>query len=74
METQNLEENSRKKLFDNKIDMIVANNLREEGAGFQGNTNRVTLITADQVTPLPLLSKNDVALKILDAIKAAQSL
>lgn len=74
METQNLEENSRKKLFDKKIDMIVANNLREEGAGFQGNTNRVTLITADQVTPLPLLSKNDVALKILDAIKAAQSL
>lgn len=68
METKDLIENSKLKLEKKNVDMIVANNLKEKGAGFGGNTNIVTLITKDDVTPLPLMSKQDVANHILDKI------
>lgn len=68
METENLVENSRKKLKKKNLDMIVANNLKEEGAGFQGDTNVVTLITLKDELHLPLLSKEETAVKILDTI------
>ena len=68
METENLVENSRKKLKEKNLDMIVANNLKEEGAGFQGDTNVVTLITPEDELHLPLLSKEETAVKILDTI------
>ncbi len=68
METKDLIENSKLKLEKKNVDMIVANNLKEQGAGFGGNTNIVTLITKDDVTPLPLMSKEDVASHILDKI------
>ncbi|WP_434311706.1 bifunctional phosphopantothenoylcysteine decarboxylase/phosphopantothenate--cysteine ligase CoaBC [Hominifimenecus sp. rT4P-3] len=68
METEHMLENSRKKLEKKKIDMIVANNLRQEGAGFGVDTNIVTLITKDSETALPMMTKEQVAMKILDAI------
>lgn len=68
METENLLENSRKKLESKNADMIAANNLKTEGAGFGTDTNVVTLITRDAVTELPKLSKDEVAERILDAI------
>jgi phosphopantothenoylcysteine decarboxylase/phosphopantothenate--cysteine ligase len=68
METENLIENSRKKLLKKKIDMIVANNLRVQGAGFQGDTNVVTLITKNSEETLPLLSKAETAHRIFDTI------
>ena len=68
METENLVENSKKKLAKKNLDMIVANNLKEEGAGFQGDTNVVTLITPEDELHLPLLSKEETAVKILDTI------
>ncbi len=68
METENMVENSRAKLNRKKADMIVANNLREEGAGFGTDTNRVTLITKENEEALPLLGKEAVAEKILDQI------
>ena len=57
METEHMLENSRKKLEKKNLDMIVANNVKVEGAGFAGDTNIVTLITKDDETQLPLLSK-----------------
>ena len=68
METQNMLENSRAKLAKKNLDMIVANNLKVEGAGFQGDTNIVTLITADSVTELPIMTKEEVAFSLLDEI------
>ncbi|MGN0194819.1 MAG: bifunctional phosphopantothenoylcysteine decarboxylase/phosphopantothenate--cysteine ligase CoaBC [Pseudoramibacter sp.] len=68
METENLIENSRKKLLKKKIDMIVANDLRVSGAGFQGDTNVVTLITKSREQTLPLLSKSETAHCIFDTI------
>lgn len=68
METENMLENSRKKLDKKKLDMIVANNLKVEGAGFGVNTNVVTLITRDSITDLPMMGKDEVAGKLLDAI------
>lgn len=70
METENLLENSRRKLESKGIDMVVANNLKVAGAGFGGNTNVVTIITKDDTKELPLLSKEAVAEKILDNIIA----
>lgn len=70
METENMLENSRKKLAKKKVDMIAANSLRQEGAGFAGDTNILTLITADGETELPLLSKEETACRLLDAIVA----
>ncbi len=67
METENLIENSRKKLEKKKADIIVANDVSKEGAGFGTDTNIVTLIASDgQIDELPLMSKYDVANVILD--------
>lgn len=68
METQNMVENSRKKLEKKNLDMIAANNLKVEGAGFQGDTNVMTLITKDEEIQLPLLSKEETAARIFDKI------
>ena len=68
METQNMLENSRKKLKKKKLDMIVANNLKERGAGFGTDTNRVTIITESDEKVLGLMSKEEVADAILDEI------
>ncbi len=68
METENMLENSRKKLKKKNLDMIVANNLKVSGAGFKGDTNVVTLITKDQEIELPLMSKEDVASNLMDHI------
>ena len=68
METENMLENSRAKLEKKKVDMIVANNLKVEGAGFGGNTNVVTMITKNEATELPLLTKDEVAHAILNKI------
>ena len=68
METENMLGNSRAKLAKKNLDMIVANNLKVPGAGFAGDTNVVTLITQDEETELPLLSKEETAVQILDKI------
>lgn len=68
METQNMIENSRKKLLKKKADMIVANNLKQEGAGFGTDTNIVTFITADDVEEMPIMSKEEVAFLLLKKI------
>ena len=70
METQNVIGNSRAKLTKKNLDMVAANNVKVEGAGFQGDTNVLTLITQDEEVSLPLMSKEDAALKILDKILA----
>ncbi len=66
METENLIENSRAKLVRKNVDMICANSLKTEGAGFGVDTNVVTLITADDTQELPLQSKDAAAHAILD--------
>lgn len=68
METQNMTENSRKKLESKNLDMIVCNNLKVDGAGFQCDTNVVTIIDKNSTTELELMSKAEVAEKILDRI------
>lgn len=68
METEHMLENSRKKLEKKNLDMIVANNVKVEGAGFAGDTNIVTLITKDDETQLPLLSKEGTAVEIMNKI------
>ena len=68
METENMLENSVAKLVKKNLDMVIANNLKVEGAGFGTNTNVVTVITRKGGEALPLMSKDDVADKILDAI------
>lgn len=68
METEHMLENSRKKLKKKNLDMIVANNVKVEGAGFAGDTNIVTLITGDDETQLPLLSKEETAVEIMNKI------
>ncbi len=68
METENMLENSRAKLLRKNIDMIAANNVKVEGAGFALDTNVITLITKEKETALPLLSKDDAADALLDAI------
>ncbi len=69
METENMLENSRAKLEKKHADMIVANNLKQEGAGFGTDTNIVTLITRDGCRELPVMSKEDVAKHIIDTIQ-----
>ncbi len=66
METQNMIENSKRKLQSKNIDMICANNLKTEGAGFGVDTNVITVITKSEVKELPLQSKEYVANAILD--------
>ena len=68
METENMLENSITKLVKKNLDMVIANNLKVEGAGFGTNTNVVTVITRKGGEQLPMMSKDDVADKILDAI------
>ena len=68
METDNVLENSRKKLLSKNCDMICANSLRHEGAGFGVDTNVITLITKDSETELPQMSKEDAAHRIYDVI------
>lgn len=68
METQNMLENSRKKLDKKNIDMIVANNLKMAGAGFGTDTNIVTLITRERDQELEMMTKDEVAHRILDEI------
>ena len=68
METENLIENSRKKLVKKKLDMIAANSIRDEGAGFAHDTNKVTVITKEDLCDLPLTSKAETAHLILDEI------
>ena len=73
METQNMLENSRRKLAKKKLDMIVANNLKVEGAGFGTDTNVVTFITKDQEKTLERMSKQEVADQLLDFILQEQA-
>ena len=68
METEHMLENSRAKLEKKHLDMIVANNLKVEGAGFGVDTNVVTLITGDRELELPKLTKDEVAHRLLDFI------
>ena len=68
METEELIENSRKKLISKNCDIIAANSLRESGAGFGTDTNRITLITREGIRPLELMSKDAVAHALLDEI------
>lgn len=71
METEHMLEHSRAKLEKKKIDMIVANNLKQEGAGFGTDTNVVTFLTKDGTVELPLMSKEEVADRLLDEILRA---
>lgn len=73
METQDMVENSRKKLVKKQIDMIAANNLRDEGAGFGVATNLLTLITTEGERALPLMSKEDAANELLTEILARRT-
>lgn len=68
METENMLENSKNKLSKKNLDMIVANNLKVPGAGFETSTNIVTMITPDSVTELPIMEKDEVAFRLLDKI------
>lgn len=68
METENMLENSQKKLHKKNLDMIVANNVKVDGAGFSVDTNVVTFIGADKVKELPMMTKDEVAVAILDEI------
>ena len=68
METENMLENSREKLRKKNLDLIVANNLKEQGAGFGTDTNIVTLLSPTDTVQLPLLSKEEVAHRLLDYI------
>ena len=68
METQNMIGNSRAKLTKKNLDMVAANNVKMAGAGFQGDTNVLTLITQEEEVSLPLMSKEDAAMMLLDKI------
>lgn len=72
METQNMLANAKEKLTKKNLDMIVANNTKEAGAGFGTDTNVVTMITRDEEISLPLLSKEETAARILDKIISLQ--
>ena len=70
LETQDTERHAKEKLAAKQLDMVVANDATEEGAGFGGDTNRVTLIARDgSVAPLPLMTKGEVADAILDRVE-----
>lgn len=68
METQNMIENSKSKLIKKNVDMIVANNLKQAGAGFETDTNIVTIITKNGIKQLEKMPKEDVANSIIDII------
>ena len=73
METENMLDNSTKKLYKKNLDMIVANNLKMQGAGFGTDTNIITMITKNDVTELPIMEKEEAAFHILDKILAIKS-
>ena len=73
METENMLENSKDKLKSKNLDMIVANNLKVQGAGFGTDTNVVTIITKEEVRELGIMSKADVAKNIVDSILEKRS-
>ena len=66
METSKLEERAREKLARKHLDLIAANNVKVEGAGFGTDTNVVTMITADRTIRLEKMTKEEVAVKLLD--------
>jgi phosphopantothenoylcysteine decarboxylase/phosphopantothenate--cysteine ligase len=66
METENLLENSRKKLAAKHADLIVANSIAEEGSGFAADTNKAVLLSAEEETVLPMMTKEALADAILD--------
>lgn len=70
LETQNEEENAKGKLLKKNLDMIVLNSLRDEGAGFQGDTNLIKIITPTEQKEFSLKSKSEVAKDILDFVEA----
>ncbi len=72
METENLEENARHKLLAKNCDLLVANNLRTQGAGFQGDTNVVSLLFPDSIERLGLETKEDIGYTILNKMLAIQ--
>lgn len=72
METKDMLENSRRKLIHKNLDMIVANNLKQAGAGFGVDTNVITMITPGKEIALELMSKDEVAEQILDEILRGQ--
>jgi phosphopantothenoylcysteine decarboxylase/phosphopantothenate--cysteine ligase len=69
LETENLVKSARAKLTEKNCDLIVANPALEEGAGFGGDTNRVTLVEPDMEQPLPMMSKRECASEIFDAVE-----
>ena len=70
-ETEDLEARARKKLSEKKLDLVVANDVTRNGAGFGGDTNQVILLSKEgKAEELPLLSKREVAERILDRIEA----
>ena len=69
METENLIENSRKKLAKKNADMICANSISDNKTGFGVDTNKITLIKKDEIKDLPFSTKNDLSNLILDEIK-----
>jgi phosphopantothenoylcysteine decarboxylase/phosphopantothenate--cysteine ligase len=74
METQDLLANARQKLIKKNMDMIVANSLREEGAGFQTDTNIITIIDKNgKVVALDKMTKMEAAHSILDHIKTLKN-
>ncbi len=68
METENMIENSRKKLEKKHLDLIVANNLKQAGAGFGTDTNIVTFLSKEETVELPIMSKEEAADRLLDYI------
>jgi phosphopantothenoylcysteine decarboxylase/phosphopantothenate--cysteine ligase len=68
-ETEHLVEKAQGKLHRKQVDLIVANDVTEAGAGFDVDTNKVTLVSATGVQPLPLMPKRDVAAAILDRVE-----
>lgn len=69
LETQNEEENAKSKLQKKNLDMIVLNSLRDEGAGFQGTTNKIKILTPDSLVEFPLKSKKEVAKDLLNFVE-----
>jgi Phosphopantothenoylcysteine synthetase/decarboxylase len=70
LETQNEEENAKGKLEKKNLDMIVLNSLRDEGAGFKNDTNKIKIFTKTRLKEFQLKSKNEVAKDILNFIEA----
>jgi len=72
METENLIENSKKKLLKKNLDMVAANCLKDKGAGFKTDTNRLTLIMPETIDELPLMTKDEAANRLLTQLKSCR--